>query len=293
MELNSHFDGLLGSIEPSPASITIAKTSHETLRSQMEKDEEASEADPDSYLAGSYARSTAIKDIEDVDIILMLDLDQTTTAPDVVVAWVQSLLQKYYAKVRAQGRSVGVTTSSGFNLDVVPSVAMSHRQGPLWIPDRDAGEWVASHPKGQISFSISRNEITDGYYKPLVKIMKHWRDRLTPVNSRAKSYILENLVAENILYKPPSYGHGVQQILQGIDVSYAPYVIAKIVPFIADAGYPSVNVAKRWKFDEFSSFMQCVKDSRAVAEAALAEDDRDRSIALWRRLFGNVFSPRS
>ena len=174
----------------------------------------------DSYLTGSYGRSTAIKDIKDVDIIVMIDLDHTKTTPEIVVAWLQSVLQNYYTKVRAQGRSVGVTTSSGFDLDVVPSVAMSYRQGPLWIPDRDAGAWVPSHPKGQIAFGINRNEATSGYYKHLVKIMKHWRDRLTPSASRVKSYILESLVAQNIGSKPFSYGHGVQQILQGIDISY-------------------------------------------------------------------------
>ena len=293
MELNSYFSGLLGAIEPDPTSVTTAKTAHETLRSQLQRDEEASEADPDSYLTGSYGRSTAIKDIKDVDIIVMIDLDHSKTTPEVVVAWVQSILQKYYTKVRAQGRSVGVTTTSGFDLDVVPSVAMSHRQGPLWIPDRDAGAWVASHPKGQIAFGISRNEATEGYYKHLVKIMKHWRDRLTPAASRVKSYILESLVAENIRYKPVSYGHGVQQILRGIEISYTPYVIAKIVPTVYDPGYPTVNVAKRWKFEEFLTFMERVKEGRAIADAALAESDQDSSIALWRRLFGTTFAPRS
>ena len=293
MELNSHFSGLLGVIEPNSISVTSAKSAHETLRSQLQKDEDASKADPDSYLTGSYARSTAIKDIKDVDIIVMIDLDHTKTAPEVVVAWVQSILQNYYTQVRAQGRSVGVITPSGFDLDVVPSVAMSNRQGPLWIPDRDAGAWVPSHPKGQIAFGINRNEVTAGYYKHLVKIMKHWRDRLTPSASRVKSYILESLVAENIRLKPASYGHEVQQILQGIDISYAPYVVAKIVPTISDPGYPSVNVAKRWKYEEFSTFMKRVKESRAVAEAALAEIDQDRSISLWRQLFGTAFAPRS
>ena len=293
MELNSYFRGLLGSIEPNATSVSSAKTSHEALRSQLQRDVEASKADPDSYLTGSYGRSTAIRDIKDVDIIVILDLDHTKTAPTVVVAWIQSVLQKYYTQVTAQGRSVGVTTGSGFDLDVVPSVAVSYRDGPLWIPDRDAGEWVRTHPKGQLSFGINRNGATDGYYKHLVKIMKHWRDRLVPTASQVKSYILESLVAENVLVKPASYGQGVQQILQGIDISYSPYVTAKIVPTIADPGYPIVNVAKRWKLNEFAAFMQRVKESRAVAEAALAEEDLDQSIALWRRLFGTAFAPRS
>lgn len=293
MELDSYFRGLLTSIEPDPSSVSVAKESHETLRSLLQKDEEVSQADPESFLAGSYGRNTAIKDIKDVDVILMIDLDHTRTSPDVVVAWLQSVLQNYYSKVRGQGRSVQVTTDSGFDLDVVPSVAMSHRDGPLWIPDRDAGQWVPSHPKGQIAFAIQRNASTDGYYKHLVKMMKHWRDRLTPATARVKSYILESLVAENLTTTPASYARAVVQILQGISISYTPYVAAEIVPTIADPGYPSVNVAKRWKFNEFAAFMQNVHTSQEIAEAALRETDKGRSVTLWRRLFGPVFAPRS
>jgi hypothetical protein len=288
----------LGAIEPTPEAVTIAKTSHESLRELLRKDDDVSPADPDSYLAGSYARDTAIKDIKDVDIILLINLDHTKTSPDVVVAWLQSVLQKeeyeeLYPTVRAQGRSVRATTASSFELDVVPSVAISHRDGPVWIPDRDAQEWVASHPRGQIAFGVQRNASTDGRYKHLVKIMKHWRDRLTPAAARVKSYILESLVAENITIKPQSYGHGVVRVLQGIDTAYASYVRARIVPSIPDPGYPGVNVAKRWKFAEFAAFMESVVVSRKAAEAALSEPDKERSIALWRRLFGTAFEPRS
>lgn len=293
MELNSYFSGLLASIEPSVSSVTTAKTAHESLRSLLQQDDEVSQADPDTYLAGSYGRHTAIKGIKDVDIILLIDLDHTKTAPEVVVAWLQSVLQKYYSTVRAQGRSVQVTTDSGFDLDVVPSVAMSHRDGPVWIPDRDAAQWVASHPKGQIEFGVERNSSTAGYYKHLVKIMKHWRDRLRPAAACAKSYIVESLVAENIVLKPASYGHGIVRILQGVDVAYSPYIATKVVPRLSDPGYPSVNVAKRWKFNEFAAFMQNVATSRGIAEAALDETDKERSIALWRRLFGTAFAPSS
>ena len=293
MELNSYFRGLLTSIEPDPSSVATAKSSHETLRSLLQKDDEISQADPDSYLAGSYGRDTAIKDIKDVDIILLIDLDHTKTRPEVVVAWLQSALQNYYSTVRPQGRSVQVTTDSGFKLDVVPSVAMTRRDGPVWIPDRDAAQWVATHPKGQIAFGVQRNSSTDGYYKHLVKIMKHWRDRLSPAAARIKSYILESLVAENIALKPASYGHGVVRILEGIEVAYSPYITAEIVPSISDPGYPSVNVAKRWKFNEFAAFMQNVGASRGIAEAALDETDKERSIALWWQLFGTAFAPRS
>jgi hypothetical protein len=290
VELSSFFRGLLTRIEPKAQTVAKAKKAHETLRDQLKNDEEISKADPESYLAGSYARDTAIKDINDVDIILLLDVDHNTTGPEVVVAWLQSVLQNHYSEVNKQGRSVQVVTDSGFQLDVVPSEPMIDKDSPIWIPDRDAGRWVASHPKGQIEFGVKRNASTDGFYKPLVKAMKHWRDRLSPEAARAKSYILESLVSQAITSKPDSYGHGVVRILETIDTNYAPYANAGIVPNIPDPGYPTVNVAKRWRLEEFASFMQSVALSRAIAVAALAEVDSEKSVALWRKLFGPEFS---
>jgi hypothetical protein len=53
-----------------------------------------------------------------------------------------------------------------------------------------------------------------------------------------------------------------------------------------------VNVAKRWEFDEFSAFMADVKNSYYVAKEALETKDEEESVKLWRKLFGNKFSPK-
>ncbi len=291
MELNSYFRGLLSNIEPNSTAVTKAKKAHEDLRALLEKDEEISKADPDSYLAGSYARDTALNSIKDVDVILLIDLDHKATAPEVVVAWVSASLQKYYTSVRPQGRSVHITTGSGFDLDIVPSVPLSYRNGPVWIPDRDVQQWVATHPKGQIAVSVEKNKATDGFYKHLVKILKYWRDRLPREPARAKSYIIESLVAESLLSTPLSYGQGVVDILRSIYTNYVPYLRACTVPRISDPGYSPVNVAKRWKFNEFSDFLQETHSAWETAAVALDAEEKN-SVKLWRKLFGEKFRPR-
>jgi len=292
MELESYFLGLLGNIEPSPAAVKKAKKAHEDLRAFLENDEEISKANPDTYLSGSYKRDTALNSIKDVDVILLIDLNHNATVPEVVIAWLQGALQKYYAKVRLQGRSVQVITGTGFDLDVVPSVPLSHRDGPVWIPDRDVQQWVTTHPKGQIAFGEEKNNLTDGRYKPLVKIFKYWRDRLPTETARAKSYILESLVAEGLLSPPQSYGGGVVGIFSLIYSSYFPHLNLNTVPRISDPGYPSVNVAKRWKLNEFSAFMREVDSALKISIAALNSEDKDQSVKLWRKLFGDKFKSK-
>ncbi len=291
MELNTYFDGLLSNIEPNAENVKIAKKAHEKLRKSLEDDEDVSNAKPETYLSGSYARDTAINDIKDVDIILLIDLDHQKVTPNVVVTWLEGVLLKYYSSVTRQDRSVGVTTDNDFCLDVVPAVPISHRDGPVWIPDREVKNWVSSHPKGQIMFSTQRNNGTGGRYKPLVKIMKFWRDRLANEQAKAKSYILESLVAESLLSEPPSYGQAVADIFNSIYQKYSLYLTSRSVPTISDPGYPLVNVAKRWTFEEFSSFLNEIKSSRAVAKAALDSSDENESVKLWRKLFGLKFKP--
>ncbi len=293
MELNSYFRGLLSNIEPNQCDIDRAKQAHEDLRQLFLLDDEISKADPDSYLSGSYARDTALNHIKDVDIILLIALDYKSTEPEVVLAWVQAALQQYYSqKVIRQGRSVKVTTDNGFVLDVVPAVPLYHRDGPVWIPDRDVRQWVLTHPKGQIEFGVNKNKATQGYYKHLVKIMKHWRDRLPTEIERANSYIIESLVAKSLHWTPLSYGRGVVDIFHHIYSNYAAYLNLHTVPIIADPGYPSVNVAKRWKFEEFKAFIQATRSSLSIASSALADEEKEKSIMLWKKLFGEKFSPR-
>jgi hypothetical protein len=293
MEMSSYFDGLLANIEPDPNNVKLAKKSHEEARDFLAKDEEISKANPETFLSGSYARETAVNDIKDVDIILIIDLDRSITDPEVTLAWVQASLHNNYSKVKKQGRSVNVINDKGFSLDIVPATPVSSRSGPLWIPDREAKTWVATHPKAQIEFSSERNKKTEGYYVHLIKIIKYWRDRLANENARPNSYIIESLISKCLISKPSSYGDAVKNICSHIYFTYQTYLTTGSVPNINDPGYSSVNVAKRWEFDEFSAFMGEVKSSYDIATEALASKDEDESVKLWRKLFGNKFSPPS
>jgi hypothetical protein len=242
----------------------------------------------DTFLSGSYARYTAINDINDVDVICLVDINKAITAPEVVLAWVQSILDSYYKKTRPQGRSIGAGGENGVWLDVVPAIPMTNPDGPLWIPDRQAKTWVQTHPKGQIAAGLAKNKTTNGYFVQVVKIMKAWKDGLPNESCQLKSYILESLIHQTI-GQPTSHAVGVVNVLEGIERSYGYYRDANLVPSITDPGNPSVNVAKRWSSADFKNFMAQVKSAAATARAALDSSDEAASRRLWRQIFGNQF----
>lgn len=288
MELPGDFKALVSSIEPSAMHVSAAKTAHEKVRERLRTDDESKEAHKDTFLSGSYARSTAIKDIKDVDVICLVDINHAITSPEVVLAWMHGILARYYKETKRQGRSIGVNAAKNVWLDIVPSSPMSADSGPLWIPDREAHEWVQSHPKGQIAAAVDQNKATNGYFVQVVKLMKFWRDRLPTESCRPKSYILETLVHRTIGY-PSCHAAAVVNVLEGMERTYGAFRNTNSVPFIPDPGYSSVNVAKRWTSGEFDDFMGQVQPAATTARNALNESDESTSRKLWRRLFGAQF----
>ena len=58
-----------------------------------------------------WPEKSLIGDIKYVDVICVLDIDHTNTAPEVVLAWMHSVLARYYTEGKRQGRSIGVNAA--------------------------------------------------------------------------------------------------------------------------------------------------------------------------------------
>jgi glycosyltransferase involved in cell wall biosynthesis len=287
VQLTADFEALLSSIQPNDDDIANAKAAHEKVRKELRTDSDSKDAHKDTFLSGSYARHTAINDINDVDVICVVDIDNSITNPELVLAWIESILSKYYTETKRQGRSVGAQGAKNMWIDVVPATLIAADDGPLWIPDREARQWVRTHPKGQIQAATSKNKATSGYYVGGVKLMKFWRDRL-PESCRLKSYILETFVHGNI-GSPESYAAAVLNVFEGVERTYGIYRDLNIVPTIADPGYTAVNVAKHWQAKDFTDFLKQIKIASETARKAFDSASEGESRKLWRQVFGSKF----
>src|SRR5579863_7319478 len=67
VELAADFKALLSTIQPGDNDVADAKAAHEKVREQLRTDDEFRDAHKDTFLSGSYARRTAINNINDVD----------------------------------------------------------------------------------------------------------------------------------------------------------------------------------------------------------------------------------
>lgn len=152
----------------------------------------------DVYMSGSFARHTAIRPVDDVDLIFEVDPTQwklplfgDKPEPARLLDSFRGAIERLYpgSSFRRQRRSVGLTLSH-VHIDLVPAVAT--KSGALWIPDREAGEWIDSNPKAHAADATAMNKACAERGKAMIKLLKHWNAQL-PDDAHLKSFVVETL----------------------------------------------------------------------------------------------------
>lgn len=303
--LPDHFCILLTRIEPEEDRAKIASDLPAQVRDFLQNHEDITTAVPHTRLAGSYARHTALKNIKDVDVLLLLDTEYQKQSPAQVIETVFSALRtlpealddKGETSVRRhQRRSVNIHLEiADFDLDIVPAIALDGLDEPLIIPDKDWNEWVETHPLGYSQELSNLNGDHEGKVVPLIKLLKHWRD-IHMCYRRPKSYWLECLVYQHIAAGTVttiglSYAELFHDMLETISNDFLSSLNAEDkVPEIKDPMLGH-NVAHNWQRAAFETFMRRVEESLGWAKKALAQPDEMKAVEFWQKVFGAEWFP--
>ena len=161
---------------------------------------------------------------------------------------------------------------------------------PLWIPNRDAGDWERTHPLEQIQWTWEKNANSNKHYVNVVKAIKWWQ-RVHHEDDRPKGYPLEHLVGVCCPDDINSVAEGVTRTLEAIVTDYYWDAQYEQAPCLPDHGVPEHNVLERVSGEEFAEFYEHAEEAAKIAREALDSDDKDESIEKWRELFGNKFPP--
>lgn len=163
---------------------------------------------------------------------------------------------------------------------------------PLYIPDRDANTWEATHPLAQIKWTWEKNRHCNGHYVNVVKALKWWRRVKLSTLQYPKGYPVEHLIGQCCPYGITSVAEGVTRTLETIAWDYQSYALLKQTPpfFLSDHGAPDHNVFHRLSGEDFAEFHSAVCEAATIARQALDEpDDVRASVEAWQTLFGTSF----
>lgn len=237
--IDEGFRLLKSNLEITGLQSTTASTRQTNVRAALEDDFTILE----SFLTGSYQRSTMIAPLKeaDIDIFIVLDSKYYGLANQAaLLASVKRALLKTYPTtpdISPDGQAVTVTFTD-FKVDVVPG--FYRKGGGFLIPDSQLGRWIPTDPKKHVELWSAANEAHNGDLVPLIKMVKAWNKS----RNLMRSFHLETLVLS---------------VLQGVTISSFPsglrYVFdkarAKIKVKLADpAGYSDDVAAYLTKTEE-------------------------------------------
>jgi len=291
----SQFEAFLKDIEPSASTKSNAKATHEALRAYLKGHEEFKKVLVKVLLSGSYRRNTAVRprkkgevtDRPDVDILVVMDYG-LGKAPGEVLDFLYDVLKPEYPESRKQTRSVGIKYGLA-DMDVVPIIAPAGMEGTLYIPDRKLEQWRETNPPRHTEWTTEKNAASGGKFKPLVKEFKWWRRHNPTVGKKPKGFVVECIVAENMDYYQTNHAELFVSTMESIVNKYAFSIFTNQVPFIADPGVPGNSVTYGMSFDSFEGFYNKAKAHAELGRRAIEEDDPEKELDLWRKIFGPRF----
>lgn len=295
MNLNDYFKQFLTNIEPTAPQVSAASTSHNAVRKHLANDAEFKKIFVDSFLAGSYARDTAVKPIQDVDIIVVTKWDKE---PAALLKELKSALDRntnYQTKTSPQRRSICIDLDH-INMDLVPAKQVTGRVAPLQVPDREQKDWVDTNPRGHMDWVTGLNDDTKqsdtdkGRFVPLAKMLKHWKRFALPDAKHPKGFWIECLAGWNHDAGARDWADVFIRSLQQIKDRYAADSQAGRAPNLTDPGLPHQYLSTGLTGSEFKTFF--VRLEQALREARAAQADTTsfaKSAELWRVVFGSKF----
>ena len=180
-----------------------------------------------AFQNGSYARSTSMTPVNDLDVFYVLPesiyktITEVTIDPDKldisnILEDLAKALRRAYsdnANIKVQPHSVGIYfgTKEDFSIDVVPAIPANDDM--YWVPEtahlsvqkrRQIYEsfphltWIKSDPKGYIQQAKKLDEKSMGRFRKAVKFVKKWKAGCKKIdkNFPLKSFHLELIVTE-------------------------------------------------------------------------------------------------
>jgi hypothetical protein len=257
----------------------------------------------DSYLSGSYSRDTALRPIDDVDIVFIVEPSHWMLWPsfwrpepsEVLDSFARAIRHRYtLSSVYGQRRSVNLRLSD-LDIDVVPALSANEHSSAIYVPDRQASTWILSNPKEHARQATQVNRSQDGRLKPLVKLLKLWNSQL-PSTAQVKSFLLETMalrifrrneipsLSDGLVkfWDHMAYAGGEDAVFGWESVGIRLSWWSATVPDVAETGG---DVAEGLESERRQKFVQQAISSRDKALASLRARNDSYAVDHWKRAF--------
>ncbi len=222
-----------------------------------------------TFLQGSYKNDTAINDINDVDIVaIRLSTYSGEHSPHVFeerIPWEQifseieaKLAQQRQYSWRMDRAHKCIKITGPFNVDVVPAVKVDHDHttDPISIYSFEDFSERVSHPRTHYENGVEKNALTEGMYKPTVRMFKQWK-----ANHFGEDKLISSHKIEALVHSAPNEDFSSDAVLNFL--LSANHILDALEPL--GAVVPSVcgneNIVENWSFEDRERFLDALRTS--------------------------------
>lgn len=305
MNLNGYFDELKTAIEPDTKYKEHAQKADDPVREHLRTHSSFADRHVSTFLYGSYARSTAIGNIKDVDIVVICN-SSIYSSPLTLLNELRASLAVLYndAELGDQRRSIRVdqplpdVPGSELTLDVIPAIYQNGADGALWVPDREKREWTESHPRGHMTYTTGLNadSYQGRYFVPLAKMMKWWwkhqfemkRPWVESFKRKPKGFWVETMTGQFVDLSKESYPELIVSTFENAFAGFRKFRNDNRIPNLADPGLAGKSIKTSITEDEFAFFLDTLEESLNLAREAANATTESRAAQLWQMIFGDT-----
>lgn len=239
----------------------------------------------ETFLTGSYRRSTMIKPLKEADIDIFAVLDARyyrDNGKEFLLKSIKNSLKKTYTKtpdIRPDGSAVTITFTD-FKVDVVP--AFYRKGGGYIIPNLELNSWISTDPKRHVEIWSEANSSHNGNLVPIIKMIKCWNKE----EKLFKSFHLENIVLRALSgVKISDYPSGIRYVFDK-GMSIVKSKIADPAGYNDDVGAHVNTISKVQRLVDGFAW---ARDRAKEAEAMAATGNIPGAIEKWRLIMPGYF----
>lgn len=303
MQLIDHFDVLLkDTVNLSQSKLDTLNERVEAVYKALKDDDEIGSLIIGKSRQGSWAQRTIINPVGNngFDADFMLDMKENpdwADSPKTYINQVYAALDRHstYKNMphlrKCRCVQLVYATSSRMHVDIVPHLNLA--DGREVIVNRDDNIWEKTNPQGFTAWMKEKDSIANGNLRKVIRLMKYLRNHKGSFTG-TRSILLTTLLGERVtdlrVISDPGYYGNVPTTLLHVVKDLDDWLQARpIKPSIPDPSNPEINFDHRWDQSTYGYFRDRIHKHAAEIEEAYEEPDKDRSVRMWRAIFGDGF----
>lgn len=247
---------------------------------------------------GSWAHKTIIKPVDqgefDADLIVFVEYVQGWSAANYINEIYNAFRANttYKDMVNRSSHCVTISYANDKKIDVAPCVTDRTTLNQLEVCNRTKDEFERTEPEQYTAWLVEKNSYSgSNSFRKVTRLIKYLRDIM-------ESFTCSSVLLTTIL------GYSITSVdKDSVDFADTPTALRTIFgrvddwlqgnltkPAVINPFLASENFADIWTDDQYGNFRDRINTYREWIDDAYAEEDRNESIAKWRRVFGSDFA---